>query len=123
LAVCPDILDFPNVFRKVIEANGCVLPECRLRHGHRALRHDKIGWLRNKLNTSQRIASNKEKPIHPDALRGRSLILGRPDLVDELPDIDSDASTESEGEGGNTDDELSEIDELVISELVGDEAG
>jgi len=71
-----------------------------LRHGHRALRHDKKGALKNKFKTSQRIETNKEKPIHPDSARGRNMILGIPGLVAELPDIDSDTSTESEGEGG-----------------------
>jgi hypothetical protein len=45
------------------------------------------------------------------------MILGIPGLVVELPDIDSDASTESEGEGGNTDDDLSDLDELDLGEL------
>ena len=72
---------------------------------------------KNKLKTSQRIETNKEKPIHPDAARGRNMILGIPGLVVELPDIDSDASTESEGEGGNTDDDLSDLDELDLGEL------
>ena len=88
-----------------------------------ALRHDKKGALKNKLKTSQRIETNVEKPIHPDAVRGRRMILGIPGLADELPDIDSDASTESEGEGGNTDDDLSELDELDVRELAGEEAG
>lgn len=45
-----------------------------------------------------------------------------PTLVAELPDIDSDASTKSEGEGGNTDNDLSDLDELDISELAGENA-
>jgi len=69
--IVQDILDFPNVFVKVIEVGGTVLPECKLRHGHRALRHDKKSFLKIKLSTRQRIESNKEKPIYPDALRGR----------------------------------------------------
>jgi hypothetical protein len=46
-----DILDFPNVLAKVIEVGGTVLPECKLRHGHRALRHYKKSFLKNKLST------------------------------------------------------------------------
>jgi len=87
------------------------------------LRHDQKGTPKNKLETSQRIETNKEKSIHPDAEKGRAMILGFPGLADELPDIDSDASTESEGEGGNTDDDLSELDELDVRELAGEEAG
>jgi len=49
------------------------------------------------------------------------MILGIPGLLAELPDIDSDASTESEGEGGNTDDGLSDLEELDISELAGED--
>ena len=45
-------------------------------------------------------------------MRGLAITLRRPALLEELPDIDSDASTESEGEGGNTYDELSELDEF-----------
>ena len=45
------------------------------------------------------------------------MILGIPGLVAEPPDIDSDNSTESEGEGGNTDDDLSDLDELDLGEL------
>jgi len=121
--IIQDILDLPTVLRKVIEVNGTVLPECKLRHGHRALRHDKKGALKCKLKTSQRIETNIEKPIHPHAQRGRSLILGyTPALLAQLPDIDSDASTESEGEGGNTDDDLSELGELDLGELAGEDA-
>ena len=40
----------------------------------------------------------------------------------DLPDIDSDASTESAGEDGNTDDDLSEVDEFDINEVVDGEA-
>jgi len=105
-----DILDFPNVLRKVIEVGGPVLPECTLRHGHRAFCHDKTRALKSKLKTSQRIESNREKPIHPHAVRGWAMILGREVNAEKLPYIDSDASTESEGEGGNTDDDLSEFD-------------
>ena len=47
--IIQDILDLPTVFRKVSEVNGNVLPECKLRHGHRTLRHDKTGALKNKL--------------------------------------------------------------------------
>jgi len=111
------ILDFPKVLRKVIEVGGTVLPECTLRHGHRALRYEKTRALKNKLKTSQRIESNREKPIHPHAVRGRAMILGREVNAEKLPYIDSDASTESEGEGGNTDDDLSEFD---ISEFACD---
>ena len=100
--------------------NGTVLPGCKLRHDHRALRHDKQGALKCKLKTSQRTETNIEKTIHPHAQRGRSLILGyTPALLAQLPDIDSDASTESEGEGGNTDDDLSELGELDLGELAG----
>ena len=120
--IIQDALDSPTVLRKVIEVNSTVLPECKLWRGHRALRHNKKGVLKNKLKTSQRIETNIEKPIHPDAVRGRNMILGFPTLMVELPDIDSDASTESEGEGGNTDDELSDLDELDISELAGEDA-
>ena len=56
--IVQDILDFPNVVVKVIEVGGTVLPECKLRHGHRALRHDKKSFLKKKLSTSQRIESN-----------------------------------------------------------------
>ena len=45
------------------------------------------------------------------------MILGREVNAEKLPYIDSDASTESEGEGGNTDDDLSEFD---ISEFACD---
>ena len=50
------------------------------------------------------------------------MILGIPTLVAELPDIDSDASAKSESEGGNTDNDLSGLDELDISELAGENA-
>jgi hypothetical protein len=110
-------LDFSNVLHKVIEVGGTVLQKCTLRHGHRALHQDKTRALNNKLKTSQRIESNREKPIHPHAVRGWAMILGREVNAEKLPYIDSDASTESEGEGGNTDDDLSEFD---ISEFACD---
>ena len=37
-----------------------------------------------------------------------------------LPDIESDNSTESEGEGGNTDDEPSDVEEYGVSALYED---
>jgi hypothetical protein len=42
-------------------------------------------------------------------------------LLAQLPDIDSDESTESEGEYGNTDDDLSELGELDLGELAGED--
>jgi hypothetical protein len=57
--IVQDILDFPNVIRKAIKANGCVLPECRLCHGHRLLRHDRTGLLNTELKTSQRIETSR----------------------------------------------------------------
>ena len=118
--IVQDILDFPNVLVKVIEVGGTVLPECKLRHGHRALRHNKKSFLKNKLSTKQRIESNKEKPIHPDALRGRNIVLGREVKPKALPDIESDNSTESGGEGGNTDYEPSDVEEYGVSALYED---
>ena len=50
------------------------------------------------------------------------MIIGIPGLVAELADIDSDTSTESEGEGGNTDNDLSDLNELDNSELAGENA-
>ena len=98
--------------------NGTILPECKLRHGHRALRHDKKGSLKCELKTSQPIETNIEKTIHPHAQRGRSLT---PALLAQLPDLDCDASTESEVEGGNTDDDLSELEEVDLDELSGED--
>jgi len=42
-------------------------------------------------------------------------------LLAQLPDIDSDESTESEGEYGNTDDDLSELGESDLGELAGED--
>ena len=50
--------------------------------------------------------TNWETPIHPHAALGRAMIFGRLINLADLPDIDSDASTKSEEEGGNTDNDL-----------------
>ena len=66
--------------------------------------------------------TNRETLIHPHAALGRAMVLGRLINLADLPDIDRDSSTESEGEGGNTNNDLSEVDEFDINEVVDGEA-
>jgi hypothetical protein len=73
--IIQDIEDFGNVLDKIIEAEGCVIPECRLRHGHRLLSHNNGRVLKHKVNNRQRKHLLKMGSIHPDAKDALAMLL------------------------------------------------
>ena len=91
-----------------------MLLKCKLRHGHRALRHDASGLRKTKLKTMHHIELNREKPCHDDELVARDYILGRNENIEFLPDIDTDASNESDDNDGSSDEELSDVSHVEI---------
>ena len=72
--IVTDILNFPEVLRKIIAYNGTVIPNEALRSGRRA--YSKTNKeLKNKPRLSQRKTTMTIRPTHPDALEARLLIL------------------------------------------------
>ncbi len=65
--IVQDILDWPRVLQKIVEAKGCVVHGEAIRSGHRALRADEKGTLTSRLRTRQRKDTMICRPIHPDA--------------------------------------------------------
>jgi len=65
--IVTDILNFPEVLRKIIACNGAVIPNEALRTGRRAFSL-KNTELKNKPRASQRKSTMKVRPTHTDAL-------------------------------------------------------
>ena len=64
--IVSDILALPRVLEKIIEANGCVVPDEFLRSGRRERRADDEGNLAGRKRPRQRIATNTDLVLHPD---------------------------------------------------------
>jgi hypothetical protein len=76
--IMADIDDLENVLQAIIDAKGCVVPECRLRHGHRQQAHNGGRVLKRKgVTQRQRIGLMKMGPIHPDAEDALKILLGQ----------------------------------------------
>ena len=75
--IIADISDFDNVLDHIIEAKGCVVPECRLRHGHRQQAHNGGRVLKRKVTQRQRKHLMQLGPVHPDAEEALEILLGQ----------------------------------------------
>ena len=82
--IIADIEDFGNVLDLIIESKGCVVPECRLRHGHRQLSHNGGRVLKRKVTQRQRKHLMQMGSIHPDAEDALKILLGRALLEPEI---------------------------------------
>jgi hypothetical protein len=94
--IIQDIEDFGNVLDKIIEFEGCVIPECRLRHGQRLLSHNKGRVLKHKVNNRQRKHLLKMGSIHPDAEAALAILLTIGPIEDELEPAEVQVALEIE---------------------------
>ena len=83
--IIADIEDFSNVLDIIILLNGCVVPECRLRHGHRQKAHNGGRVLARKVTQRQRKQLMTMGPVHPDADEAMKILLGM--VIPEEPDV------------------------------------
>ena len=83
------------------------IPEEDVRRGHRALRHDHSGIMTSKLKKRDRIATNKCRAIHPDALPAIDMLLKRGDYADQGAATDdiSEADLDAEEDGPSIDED------------------
>jgi hypothetical protein len=65
--IVEDIQAFPRVLQKIIDAQGCVVPDEFLRSGRRERRLDDKGDCTARLRGHQRKANMAARPLHPDA--------------------------------------------------------
>eukprot|EP00732_Lithocolla_globosa_P000473 Lithocolla_globosa_v1_NODE_141_length_5757_cov_121.254121.p2 type:complete len:335 gc:universal NODE_141_length_5757_cov_121.254121:3013-2009(-) len=79
--IVEDILGLPRVLDKIIENDGCVVPDEFLRTGRRQRRADDKGDLQNKPIARQRKSTNNKTVLcHPDAVEARDLFKTRGNL-------------------------------------------
>ena len=64
--IVADIDAFPDVLQKIVEAEGCVVPDEDLRRGRRARKADDSGNLTGRLRKRQRKATQMDFDLHPD---------------------------------------------------------
>ena len=85
--IIADIEDFSNVLGTIISHNGCVVPECRLRHGHRQQAHNGGRVLMRKVTQRQRKQLMTMGPVHSDAEEALQILLGTaiPEEAEEIP--------------------------------------
>jgi hypothetical protein len=82
--IIADIEDFGNVLELIIEFKGCVVPECRLRHGHRQQAHNGGRVLKHKVSKRQRKHLLRMGPVHHDALEALEILLRNGPAEEEL---------------------------------------
>lgn len=70
-----DLTDWRRTAMIIVQNKGCVVRGEAFRHGHRALRVDGEGLMKNKSRSNERKATLKGKIIHPDALGSYDRIL------------------------------------------------
>ena len=109
--IIADITDFDNVLGHIIAASGCVVPECRLRHGHRQQAHNGGRVLKHKVTQRQRKHLMQMGPVHPDAEEALRILLGQApeepaeagEMEEGLQELieDVEAGLEDLGEGEN----------------------
>ena len=73
--ILADIEDFGNVLLMIVAFEGCVVPECRLRHGHRQQAHNGGRVLKRKVTSRQRKHLLRMGPVHDDAADALRLLL------------------------------------------------
>jgi hypothetical protein len=92
--IVADITDFPFVLAKIIEHKGCVVPEDRLRHGHRLLAHNGGRVLSTKFKNRQRKETMTMGVVHPDAKEALQILLQGGEAADNIHQINEDLEDE-----------------------------
>jgi hypothetical protein len=82
--IIADIEDFGNVLELIVEFKGCVVPECRLRHGHRQQAHNGGRVLKRKVSNRQRKHLLRMGPVHFDVLEALEILLRNGPAEEEL---------------------------------------
>jgi hypothetical protein len=106
--IVSDIANLPNILTKIIENEGCVVDDMRLRSGRRyeSISPGKKGEI-NKPKIKDRIDTLKESPLHPHAQPVFNAITNFDDdyicrldnlMVDVELEIDEDQLNYSDGE-------------------------
>ena len=99
--IIEDISAFPRVLGKIVAAEGCVVKDEFLRTGRRARRADGNGLLKNKPRASQRKATLKAAPLHPDCQAAYDAFVKGAQF--DVVSSDAESSSEEEEEEGGGD--------------------
>ena len=112
--IIQDIEDFGNVLELIIHHKGSVVPECRLRHGHRQLSHNGGRVLKRKITNRQRKYLLTMGSIHPDAEDAleKLLTIGPTEGVLALAEIEEALGIEEEAFANIIDAEHDEEDDI-----------
>ena len=112
--IIQDIEDFGNVLELIIYHKGSVVPECRLRHGHRQLSHNGGRVLKRKITNRQRKYLLTMGSIHPDAEDAleKLLTIGPTEGVLALAEIEEALGIEEEAFANIIDAEHDEEDDI-----------
>ena len=124
--IIADIEDFPNVLQKIVDEDGCMVSECKLRHGHRLLAHKGDGRvLKRKVTQRQRKHLLTFGDFHPDAIDAVNLIFACADPLISLEALINNNAAQNAVEAAAppplTDAEIAEANEVFEEEL--DELG
>lgn len=110
--IVDDILGFPDMLQKVIDAKGCMVPDLALRTGRRYVHAGGTGQLEHKPRARQRKETLISRPCHPDCIAARDSIR---DGIAIVP-IDSASTCAEEEEDDNLAEASSGINEEVNEE-------
>ena len=72
--IVDDISALLHVLSRIINAEGCVVPDLFFRNGRRHRRADDMGDCERKPCVKQRIASNVARPCHPDCIDALNML-------------------------------------------------
>ena len=101
----------------IIEFKGCMVPECRLRHGHRQKAHNGGRVLKRKVTNRQRKHLLTMGPVHPDAQDALQILLGvQP--PDQLAPGESEEALEIEHQHLNDIPEAEDENDDVVTEAM-----
>ena len=119
--IVEDISSLEDTLQKIIAANGCIVSDEDLRSGRRQAKLNGDGMCKGKARKSQRIATLKDRPTHPTALRALDLItaeaeeeferLDRDRLQHELLAFAVDDDEDDGDDNGEPEDERGDDDE------------
>lgn len=102
--IIEDIMGFPEILEKIIEAEGCVIPDEYLRTGRRA-RSSSGAILKKNPSKRQRIATNIDIILHDDSIAASEMMSSTSaeifDITDESDDDDDKLSEVLESDSEN----------------------
>lgn len=84
--IVEDIQSLKRTLEMIVQYKGCLVPDMDMRSGRRQAKLNGNGLCKGKARKSQRIATLRERPTHPTALRALDLI--DKEAVDEFERLD-----------------------------------